>query len=167
MMQVPVEVDNGVTVPMSDQHTASIRDQSFALAVAVLRERVSRLPKADQDDLDQLLPDLLHGDEEARDSAQRAVAEILEAAKGTLSPLRMNAESPDALSNWMTYFAAKLKQARTRAGLTQQQLGEASGIPQSHISRLEAGLHSASAKTVERLTKALCLPTSHFDPGGE
>ncbi|MDZ4684452.1 MAG: helix-turn-helix transcriptional regulator [Planctomycetaceae bacterium] len=156
-----------MTVETSEQSTAPVGDLSFALALAVLRERVGRLPIADQDDLDQLLPDLLHGDEEARDSAQRAVAEILEGVKGTLSPLRMNEGSPDPLSGWMTYFATKLKQARTKAGLTQQQLGEASGIPQSHISRLEAGLHSASSKTIEKLTAALGLPASHFDPCGE
>lgn len=153
-----------MSVQTSDPRLDDVRDNSFALAIAVLRERICRLSKADQDDLYQLIPDILCGDDEARQSAQRAVNEILDGAQATIRSMRMDQEIPSELSGWTNYVAWKLKEARTEAGLTQQQLSEKSGIPQSHISRLEAGQHSANAKTIEKLAAALKKSASYFDP---
>lgn len=51
-----------------------------------------------------------------------------------------------------------LKQARDARGWTQAQLEEKSGVPQAHISRLEAGVTgNPSNNTVKDLEKALGL----------
>jgi DNA-binding XRE family transcriptional regulator len=52
-------------------------------------------------------------------------------------------------------IARELIDRRIRAGLSQQQLAERSGVRQETISRLETGKHAASARTIEKLDKAL------------
>ncbi len=68
--------------------------------------------------------------------------------------------SEDDLGNWTAYVSQRIREARERAGLTQEQLSVQSGLPQSHISRLEQGKHSPTAKTLEKIATALKLP--HF-----
>ena len=50
------------------------------------------------------------------------------------------------------------------AELTQVELAEKSGIPQSHISRLESNKHSPSRATLKRIAKALKVDLSELDP---
>lgn len=57
-----------------------------------------------------------------------------------------------------------IREAREAAGLTQAELSQQSGLPQSHISRLEQGKHSPTARTLEKIATALKLHHSHFDP---
>ncbi|MDQ3329645.1 MAG: helix-turn-helix domain-containing protein [Planctomycetota bacterium] len=52
-------------------------------------------------------------------------------------------------------IARDLIRARRGAGLSQRQLAESSGVRQETISRLESGKHSASPRTVDRLTTAI------------
>lgn len=55
--------------------------------------------------------------------------------------------------------AITLKDARERAGFTQDQLADAADVPQSVISRLENGKSEHPAfSTVVNLAKALSLP---------
>jgi DNA-binding XRE family transcriptional regulator len=152
--------------PRADQFDAEQQDHAFALAVAVMRERVSQLPKADQDDLYELLPDVLGGNAEARQSACTTVNEILWRAKATVVRANLD-DSAAELSQWLDFFSSRLKAAREAAGLTQQQLARQADLPQSHISRLENREHSPSAKTRARLAKALGKPASFFDPSAD
>ena len=46
---------------------------------------------------------------------------------------------PRKKSAQLKQFLALLRQARTDAGVTQSQLGEAMGVPQSFVSKVEAG----------------------------
>jgi ribosome-binding protein aMBF1 (putative translation factor) len=48
-----------------------------------------------------------------------------------------------------------VRQARESAGLTQEQLGVKAGMAAPHVSRLEAGGHLPSLKTVKRVAEAL------------
>ncbi|OHB75234.1 MAG: hypothetical protein A2W31_11590 [Planctomycetes bacterium RBG_16_64_10] len=64
----------------------------------------------------------------------------------------------------MAFVSAKIRDCRKAAGLTQQQLEEKTGLPQSHISRLENGEHSPSHATLEKIAKALNMPVTMFDP---
>lgn len=66
---------------------------------------------------------------------------------------------------------AIVAEARTRAGLTQQQLADRSGTSQPAIARLESGHASPTFTTVERLVAAAgfvlridLLPTASPDP---
>lgn len=145
----------------------SDRESAFALAITVLRDRVSSLTPEDKDDLYELLPFLLGDDEEARESAQVAVREILDQKKLTISRDRMENPPGGKLQKWLDFVSDRLRQARKDSDLTQEELAEASGIPQSYISRLERGRHSPSSKTLETLAKALNVPVSMFDPSAE
>ena len=52
-------------------------------------------------------------------------------------------------------LARDLIRNRKSVGLTQQQLADLAGIRQETLSRLEAGKHSATVRTVERITEAI------------
>lgn len=67
-------------------------------------------------------------------------------------------------NKWLEYISGKIKDARKAAGLTQAQLAEKSGLPQSHISRLENAEHSPSRKTLEKIAVALGIDVKTFDP---
>jgi transcriptional regulator with XRE-family HTH domain len=56
----------------------------------------------------------------------------------------------------------RLQKIRIQRGFTQQGLGDRSGIPGSHISRIENGHRLPSLETLERLAAALQLPTYSF-----
>lgn len=50
---------------------------------------------------------------------------------------------------------AKLRQARTKAGLSQRELAALAGVPQSTVGRIESGAISPRAETVERLLRVV------------
>ena len=52
-------------------------------------------------------------------------------------------------------FGGRLRQTRVKAGLSQSDLEEISGIPKARISRYENGHVAPSIHTLERLAKAL------------
>lgn len=134
------------------------------MAVAVFRERIRELPPADQSDLRQLIPDLLSDDEETSRSAQRAIDEILEDRPGRVIPADVMEQNGDELKRWMQYVSKKIRAARTAAGLTQEQLSERSGLPQSHISKIENRVHSPTSQTLTKIAKALGVSPKLFDP---
>ena len=49
----------------------------------------------------------------------------------------------------------RLRKARVKAGITQQDVAERMGIAQTAVSRLEIGAHSPSLDMVERYAEAL------------
>jgi transcriptional regulator with XRE-family HTH domain len=62
-------------------------------------------------------------------------------------------------------FAANVKHARAAAGLTQEQVADASGIHVTEVSRIERGLRDPRISTVLRLADALGTPASSLvDP---
>lgn len=73
-------------------------------------------------------------------------------------------EVPPGLQRWMDYVGKKIRNRREEAGLTQGQLAEKSGLPQSHISRLENSVHSPSRSTLEKIANALQISVAEFDP---
>jgi ribosome-binding protein aMBF1 (putative translation factor) len=56
-----------------------------------------------------------------------------------------------------------IRKRRKQLKMTQEELAKKSGLPQSHISRLEDGKHSATEATIERLAKALDTEPSQLD----
>ena len=61
--------------------------------------------------------------------------------------------------------ARRLQEARIRAGLTQVQLGEKTGIKQSYIFELEVGDTNPTLKTLEKMAQALDLELRDLFPG--
>ena len=60
-------------------------------------------------------------------------------------------QTSTGLQKWIDYVSGRIRDARRESGLTQEELAERSGLPLSHISRLESGKHSPSRHTIEKL----------------
>ena len=142
-------------------------NNSFALAVAVIRERVERLDEMDKQDLYDLLPHVFSGDDEERGAAQSAINEILDQECFAVKRLELPDSPGEELAGWIAFVSAKIKELRKSAGMTQEQLSEKSKIPQSHISRLEKGEHSPTAKTIRRLAEAMGIDAKEIDPSAQ
>ncbi|MBN3745772.1 helix-turn-helix transcriptional regulator [Burkholderia sp. Se-20373] len=61
-------------------------------------------------------------------------------------------------------FSKRLKQARLRTDLTQEQLGILAGIDEfsasARVNQYEKGKHAPTVQTSQRLARALLIPTS-------
>ena len=137
---------------------------SAELAVAVIADRIRRLPEDDRNDLYELVKVLIKaGTDEEEGAARGAILEILEQAPIGVGSMEPSLPSPD-LQKWMSYAGARIKQVRKEAGLTQVNLAKKTGLPQSHISKLENGKHSPSAMTLKKIAEALGVPASDLDP---
>ncbi len=56
----------------------------------------------------------------------------------------------------------RIQECRQKAGLTQEQLSEKSGISQKHISRIEQGYHDTRFTMIYKIAKALNVPIDTF-----
>jgi DNA-binding XRE family transcriptional regulator len=148
--------------------TVDIQQAALKMAISVLVERIRTLPEEDRKDLFELSNALLAADtDEDRESAARAINEILEQAPiRVLRPLDLGEPSP-GLRKWMGFVGEHIREARRKAGLTQKELAQRSGLRQSHISRLERGRHSPSFVTLEKIAHALGIPLSQLDPSAQ
>jgi DNA-binding XRE family transcriptional regulator len=147
-----------------------IGHEALTITIAFLVERIRSLSEEDKQDLFALVNELPHCDAEGVESTVRAMREILEQARGTITPMTLSGGVPDdarGLKKWIDFVSQRIVDARTTAGLTQHQLADKSGLPQSHISRLERGKHSPSRVTLERIAAALEIPVSQLDPSAD
>jgi len=145
--------------------SVDMREAGLRMALAILIERVRGLPKEDREDLHELSKAIAQAEsDDELESAFRAMHEILEQAPMQVRPMDTDLEFSHGLQRWIDFASSRLVALRKKAGLTQQELAKRSGIPQSHISRLEAGKHSPSSATLEKLTRALGVPFSEIDP---
>ncbi len=55
----------------------------------------------------------------------------------------------------MAHFGIKLREARERLGLTQEQVAQRSGVHATEVSRMEGGKRDPQISTLERLAKAV------------
>jgi transcriptional regulator with XRE-family HTH domain len=63
--------------------------------------------------------------------------------------------------------ASLIREARERAGLTQQDLATRAGVPQSTVSVYERGIRIPTLPTLERLLRAACFSIeAKLVPGG-
>jgi ribosome-binding protein aMBF1 (putative translation factor) len=151
-----------------DHNTVDVQEAALTMAIAVLMERIRALPKEDKNDLFELTKALFASEtKEEEESAANAMREILEQAPVNVSALDTRDESGPGLKKWLDYVGGRIKQARESAGLTQIELSEKAGLPQSHISRLENGQHSPAFSTLMKISKALDIPISQLDPSAE
>lgn len=141
-----------------------ILENSFALAVTVFQNCIAQLSKDDRQDVLTLIPAVIGGNAEERQSAAEAIEEILRQAEPRILSLEEMECDDGGLANWTQFVSKRIRDARKKAGLTQEELAEKAGLPQSHISRLEQQKHSPTAKTLEKIAKALGIPHSELDP---
>ena len=158
------------TEPKGD--TAAASPPSFApvdVVVAVIQERFRNLSKEERADLIVLIEALA----ECQSTEDEKYGEIHDAMRELLYPEGMGdvimgaagaADRTDGLKSRMSWISQKIKELRDKCGFTQHDLAEKSGLPQSHISRLESGVHSPSFKTLEKLAAALDVEVGDIDP---
>lgn len=153
---------------LADIRKLDVESQTLALAVTVLHDRLGRLSKEDSDDVFELFRSLREAEaDEEREDIVDAILEIMEQAPLTVErlPSGENAEArPEGLQRWIDFASRKVRDARKKANLTQEELAEKSGLQQSHISRIENGKHSPSHYTLEKIATGLGIPVSEFDP---
>jgi len=147
-----------------NQDGVDVRDAALTMAIAVLVERIRSLPDEDRDELFKLSKLLIAPENpEQERCAMAAFREILDQGKGRVESFFAE-EEPIGLENWIEFVSKKIKTAREDADLTQSDLEKKTGLPQSHISRLENGVHSPSASTLAKIAEATGKPLSYFDP---
>lgn len=56
----------------------------------------------------------------------------------------------------------KIRKLRTEAGLSQEKLGEITGLDRTYISGIERGVRNPSIKNIEKLAKALGVKISQL-----
>ncbi len=145
------------------------QDQAqIVLAMSVLAERIKRLSEEDKRDLFELVK-ALGSCQTTEDSnaVLRAFMEILEDKPGSYvidhGHEQAPSSTPEHYRKWTAWISSKLRDERQKKGFTQTQLAQRSGLPQSHISRLENGEHSPSHMTLEKIAKALGIDVGVFD----
>ena len=141
---------------------------NIEFSLGVLIHRLSTLPKEDCDDLYLLVRQFSStSTEEEVESIRQAMLEILDQKDGRVENFDFQTSLDSVNVRWKDFISEKVKTIRVGMGLTQSELAARSGIPQSHVSRIENGVHSPSRKTLEKLAAALEVPLSHFDPSNE
>lgn len=157
-----------MSADLAEVRKLDVESQTLALAVTVLHDRLGRLRKEDTDDVFELFRSLREaGTDEERADIVDTILEIMEQAPLTVErlPSGDSAEArPEGLQGWIDFASRKVREARKKAKLTQEELAEKSGLQQSHISRIENGKHSPSPYTLEKIATGLGIPVRDFDP---
>jgi DNA-binding XRE family transcriptional regulator len=144
------------------------------------RERVQqivlayrRLPQSKKNRIDQLF-ELLDNSDDPNEQQEiaLAVAEILvpnliglKGCAGKTADLEegVSSETKEKVDNYRKHVGAAIRKRRGELDMTQEELAKRAGILQSHISRLEDGKHAPTARTIERLARALETEPSKLD----
>jgi DNA-binding XRE family transcriptional regulator len=135
-------------------HKNSYDDVLILFLKNYLSGKITGLSKEGLEDLSGLLNELKSCEkEEERKEIEEAVREIIfPELIGQLNYGEAGSiHQADKLEARKARISRKVKELRRQSGMTQQELAEKSGLPQSHISRLEKGVHSPSYKTMERI----------------
>lgn len=123
------------------------------------------LPAEERNDLRELLNELVSEDPERTESAALAINEMLNREPVQVRRMELSdADDLEEMSGWLDWISTKVREARKAAGMTQHQLGEAAGIPQSHVSRIERGKLSPTHMTIEKIARALGIEPQELDP---
>jgi DNA-binding XRE family transcriptional regulator len=158
------------TMEKTRKHSSDLAHDALTMAFSILVERIRSLPKDDLQDLSELAKELATAaSSEEIESIIVAMREILEQTPIRVRQMEQSADDFDSqpgpgLKKWLDFVSERIRSLRTEAGLTQAQLAERSGLPQSQISRLENGQQSPSRVTIEKIADALCQPVAAFDP---
>jgi DNA-binding XRE family transcriptional regulator len=151
---------------IKELNSMSFKERAFLMALSTIGETLRELSHEDRKDIEELTALYLRtNDEEELESSARAMLEILEQMPVSVRVFVEPAPSA-SLASWNARLGKKIRDLRVEAGLTQEQLGEMSGLGQSHISRLELGQHSPNALTMEKIADALKVNLEAIAPTG-
>ena len=137
------------------------------MALSVLIARIGSLPKADRDDMFELV--LAWRDAKSsgdRQSIRRAMEEILAQIPVTAKPMPLAEPKPMSKSSeaWASHVGGKIKVLREAANLNQSELARMAGLTQPHVSRLENAEYTATHKTLVKIATALGVEIGELDP---
>lgn len=77
----------------------------------------------------------------------------------------MSAELPDWLLQQRAEVGDRVRIARTRRGLSQEQLAHLSDVGRHTVNRVELAAHSPTLDVILRLARALDVPPADLMPG--
>lgn len=139
---------------------------SVSMAVGIVMDRISRLGKEDQNDLFLLVKAMLQAKtEEEQEAIRIAMLEILEQSTGGVKAMPVPKKgTAENLTKWKTHVAERVRQLRTEAEMTQDDLAAKADLPQSHVSRIEKAHLAPSSRTIDRLAVALGVRPGDIDP---
>jgi hypothetical protein len=83
---------------------------------------------------------------------------------GVKTDSKLPAEAAEQAESWRLGVGDSICKCRKQKGWTQDDLANAAKIPQSHVCRLEKGMHAPTHLTVERVARALGVKPSQLDP---
>jgi len=161
-----------MVAPTETTHGNAQRQESVAeCMMRTLQESFSHLPKETIDDLTELLQMVPGATEEHHREIVATIVEIL-----VPESLRVKIEKEyslehedsavrDRVNEYRAKVGMEIRRVRCERQMTQEALAEAAGLPQPHICKLEKGVHVPTHLTLEKIAKALGVPTSQIDPG--
>lgn len=140
-------------------------DRAVLLALSVLTERIASLPRADRDDLFRLMQETHKTDDQEEQLAIRAaMEEILANAPVTVRELPPAGDLSTSRKKWAEHVGKTIKELRHKQNMTQNDLAEKAGIPQSHVSRLESAAYTPTHMTLQKIASALGVSVEKLDP---
>jgi ribosome-binding protein aMBF1 (putative translation factor) len=147
-----------------EKMNVGVGEAALTMAIGIIIERAQRLSSEDQKDFYKLVNALETAkDAEDLQAIRMAMMEILDQEPCGITRMDLP-NRPAKLQRWVEYVAQKVRQLRKQAKLTQVELAKKSGLPQSHISRIEAAKLSPSQATLEKIAKAMGRLLSDLDP---
>lgn len=131
-----------------------------------------RLPDSKQVRVDRLFAHLKVSEDE--DERREILDSIIEIVSKSLAGRQKPSQaadvqagvSSDAIQQVEAYrkdIGQRIKIRREELGMTQQELADKSGLPQSHICRLEVGKHAPTNTTIEKIAAALKTEPNQLD----
>lgn len=171
-----------VSVPPMAEDGRHNAEQCFREMMTQVMHLVRAHPPEDQRLFQAMFLHALQADDATEvDDAIETMAEILRdhAGKSTVSisafpqpPLKGEDQTPTEedrpqtrrLRAWTDFVSIQVKKEREKKGWTQERLADEAGLTQSHISRIEKGVHSPSRKTLVKIAKALGVSLGDLDP---
>jgi DNA-binding XRE family transcriptional regulator len=148
---------------------SSIENRLTGAAIAVTVSRIVQLSKEDQLALWHCVKDCstIKTQEDAAETAE-TILEILDPMDSPPKLVDLNEWSerntPEKCKKWLAYVSSRIRLFRAERKLTQTELARLSGLPQSHISRLERGVHSPSHGTLKKLADVFGVEVNQLDP---
>ena len=152
--------------------TALKNDRQFEQRQKAFRQWLSSLPSETAEDLVELFRQ--HSEEldpEIKSDIAQTIQEILMPDMLNVElrkEFELGKESPevrDRLSKYRMRVGDQIVHWRKERELSQEALADMAGISQSHICRLETGVHVPTFETIEKIAVALDIEPSKLDPG--
>jgi DNA-binding XRE family transcriptional regulator len=131
-------------------------------------QRLVQLNPTEYGLLKKLAGELARGPEEKRGEILETIVEVIfpeDIVGGVARAVPEDPETRNRVNAARRYVGQQIHARREELGWTQAQLARKAHIPQSHISRLEAGKHAPTRTTIEHLAKVLQVRPSRLDPG--